>query len=189
MQPPRVFFLRFLLALPLLLAPLPPAAALEKATAVRLQYFDVEGTDHASLLAALKARGHFHGRADWKLSYRLQPRAVADACAAGDISTTLDLAVTLPRWRPPAGVSADLVTRWERYVAALREHEDGHLQHGREFEREFRKAAATLSARDCAALDRAVRAVFNEMLARYQDRDKLYDERTGHGRTQGAVFR
>jgi predicted secreted Zn-dependent protease len=196
-MPPRV--LRTLIpAVALLLAPLPPAEALEKCvgpeavapcTPARIEYFDVQGDSHEALLSALNARGRFHGRADWKLLYRYQIRPVGSDCAVGDLTTTLELVMTLPRWTPPAGAPGELVARWQRYVAALRIHEEGHLQHGRDFEREFRAAAATLADRNCDLLRERVSVLFNDLLARYQSRDKLYDEDTGHGRTQGAIFR
>lgn len=223
-MPPR-FFRTLTPAVALLLAPLPPAVALEKcvgpdgrisysqhacpqgsrtstiagspaggssggvsSTPVRIEYFDVQGGDYNALLASLNARGRFHARADWKLTYRYQSVAAAAGCSVGELTTTLELTMTLPRWRPPAGASRELMGRWERYMGALRSHEEGHLQHGREFEREFRRAAATLADRSCDSLQARVRALFGEMLARYQSRDKLYDEQTGHGRTQGAVF-
>jgi predicted secreted Zn-dependent protease len=105
------------------------------------------------------------------------------------IDTDLDLKLTLPSWTPPAGASGDLVSRWERYLAALRLHEDGHLDHGRGAEKAFRAVAAATSAADCGSLDRALRERFSQVIADYQGRDREYDRRTEHGKSQGAFFR
>jgi len=156
---------------------------------VRVNYYDVQGNDFNSLLGALNVRGTFHGRADWKLSYRFRSRMGPGGCGVTSFNTDLDLQMTLPRWTPPAGVPADLVTRWERYMAALRLHEEGHLDHGRGAEKEFRAVASATTASDCGSLDRALRDRFSKLIADYQARDRDYDRRTEHGKSQGAFFR
>ncbi|MGQ0510078.1 MAG: DUF922 domain-containing protein [Betaproteobacteria bacterium] len=156
---------------------------------VHVNYYEVQGSDFNSLLGALNARGAFHGRADWKLSYRYQTRMAAGGCGVSSLTTDLDLQMILPRWSPPAGVKGDLVSRWERYMAALRLHEEGHLDHGRGAEKEFIALATAMTASDCASLDRALRDRFSKLIADYQARDRDYDKRTEHGRTQGAWFR
>jgi len=165
------------------------AAAFAPPAQVKVNDYDVQGSDFNSLLGALNARGAFHGRADWKLSYRFRSQAGPGGCAVSSIETDLDLQMTLPRWTPPAGVSGDLASRWDRYVAALRLHEEGHLDHGRGAEKAFRAAASAATAADCGSLDRALRERFSQLIADYQGRDREYDRRTEHGKLQGAFFR
>lgn len=165
------------------------AAAYAPPAQVKLNYYDVQGNDFESLLGALNARGTFHGRADWKLSYRFQSRMGPGGCIVSSIRTDLDLQMTLPRWAPPAGVSGDLVSRWERYMAALRLHEEGHLEHGRDAEKEFKALASAMTGADCGSLDRALRDRFLKLIAEFQARDVEYDRRTEHGKSQGAFFR
>lgn len=162
------------------------AKILTVGTGVRVQSYDVEAPDIPGLLRTLNARSTYHGEAKWNLSYRFRTQPIGKRCAVTSVATKLDLAMTLPRWRPPAGVSTDALARWERYIAALRVHEEGHLEHGRGAEREFRAAAQGVSALDCNAAGRLVREHFDRILADYQARDVEYDQRTGHGKTQGA---
>jgi predicted secreted Zn-dependent protease len=162
------------------------AGAPSAPAATKVNYYDVHGADIAGVVAALNARGTYHGRADWKLSYKYSWRAAGGGCAVEALNTELELVMMLPRWTPPAGVSADLVSRWERYMAALRVHEEGHLDHGRAAERELKASASRMQAADCAALDAAVRQRFEGILADYRARDKDYDARTEHGKSQGA---
>lgn len=159
------------------------------AAQVQVDYYDVQGRDFNSLLAALNARGEFHGRADWKLAYTYRSRAGAGKCGVESVRTTLELRLTLPRWTPPPGTAPDLPGRWERYLAALRTHEEGHLDNGRSFETALNAAFAGMSAPDCAALDAALREHYGRLLEQYRARDVDYDRRTGHGRAQGAWFR
>ena len=154
-------------------APAAPAAAAAPAAVipeppadVQLTYYDVEGTDQASLIAALNARGAAQGQASWKLSYQYVPRRNARQCVVGKVSTKLELGMTLPRWSPPAGTAPELIGRWERFLATLIAHQNARLDHARELERALGPALAALEpARDCAALDAEVKARYAELEA------------------------
>jgi hypothetical protein len=125
----------------------------------------------------------------WNLSYRYTNRSVPGGCKVDTVTTRLDLKVRMPRWTPAAGTSADLDARWGRYISALQVHEAGHVQTGRDFDSNFKRAAMGLSAADCGALDSALRAQFNSFLKQANARDKDYDAQTQHGATQGAYFK
>jgi predicted secreted Zn-dependent protease len=140
--------------------PLPtPAAVLAEVPGdVQLAYYDVEGTDQASLLGALNARGATQGQASWKLSYQYVPKRGMRECAVGTVSTKLELGMTLPRWTPPGGTPPELIARWERFLKALVAHQNARLDHARELERSLGPALAAMPpAADCAALDAAVK--------------------------------
>ena len=152
-------------------APAPAASAAEatpllsEAPAdVQVTYYDVEGTDQASLLTALNARGAAQGQASWKLSYQYVPRRNTRQCVVDKVSTKLELGMTLPRWTPPAGTPPELVGRWERFMKTLITHQNARLDHARELERALEPALAALEpARDCATLDAAVKARYAEL--------------------------
>lgn len=219
--------------LALLLAPLPPAAALEKCVApdgritygeqpcatgskrapigrgassvvntpggasatytppaeVRVNYYDVQGGDYNSVLGSMMSGREFAGKTDWLLSYKYQPRMEAGACKVESVTTKLDLSMTLPRWLPPPGAAGDLVARWERFMSALRVHEEGHVQDARDLESAAKRALLALSSANCGALGAAMRARFDQLLEQGRARDRAYDQQTGHGKTQDAMFR
>jgi predicted secreted Zn-dependent protease len=95
----------------------------------------------------------------------------------------------MPRWTASGQASQDLATRWSRYVSALEVHENGHLQTGRDFESNFKRAAMSAAAPNCGAIDGSLRATYDSLLKQANARDIDYDAQTGHGATQGAVFR
>jgi predicted secreted Zn-dependent protease len=176
--------------------PVPRAAILQTAPAgdagsppeVLVEYYDVIGKDYGSVLASLNSNGPYHGRADWRLSYGYEARKASAECAVDSVSTRLELKMTLPRWSPPPGTSATFIQHYEAYVAALKLHENGHLEHGRAFENELKSALRSIPYQSCPALDGAVRARYSELLEEYRQKDLDYDARTAHGKTQGAWF-
>ena len=131
---------------------------------VKLEYYEVQGTDQASLVQALNAHPGGHASSSWNLSYQYQPRRDKGQCGVGAVSTKLDLAMTLPRWTPPAGASLDLVERWEKYVNALASHENARLERAREMDRALKPALQALPmAPDCAQLDAQVQKRYAEL--------------------------
>jgi len=144
----------------------------------QIEYYDVS------------APGGYTANTTWHLSYEYRPRSQpGGACEVDTVTTKLDLKVSMPRWAPTAGASPDLSARWSRYISALQVHEAGHLQTGRDFESGFKRAALAARAANCGELNSALRTLFDSLLDQARARDRDYDARTGHGATQGAVFK
>lgn len=165
------------------------AAAAASAAKPAIAYFDVQGADFETLRAALDAHGGMHGQADWKLGYQYEPKRAGRVCSVGSLSTQLMLTMTLPKWAPPRNAPSNLVSRWTRYVNALRLHAEGHLQIGRDFETAFKRSAAVASTRTCDELEKTLKGYFDLLLAKYKTQDRDYDRDTAQGRTQGAEFK
>lgn len=164
-----------------------PMAVSELGGKAEIRYYDVQGGDHGSLLAALNARGGPHGQAEWKVSYQYEPRRVGRYCSVGSLTITQSMVMNLPRWSAPPGAPARLVAQWQRYVAALRTHEEGHLAIGRELAHELKRSLAVTRA-PCEQLEKSVKSQFDLLHERFRARDRSYDFETAHGRTQGAVL-
>ena len=150
------------------LAPFVPAAPAD----VQLAFYDVQGSDHASLVTALNTRGAESGQSSWKLTYRYAPRRDRRACAVASVTTKLELVITLPRWSPPPGTPPDLIERWERYVKALMAHQNARLDHARELERALKPAFLSVPpAADCAKLDAALSERYEALEQQSKARD------------------
>ena len=131
----------------------------------------------------------YHAYTQWFVRYNYTRELQNGRCGVTEVKTSMTGDVLMPRWSNRRGASPDLVARWERYETALRAHEEGHLDTGRELADVLVGELKNVPPRsDCGALDAAVRARFDELLRTYQEKDKDYDRTTGHGRTQGATF-
>jgi predicted secreted Zn-dependent protease len=139
---------------------------------VTLEYYDIEGSDQASLINALNTRGADLSRSSWKLAYQYTPGRELGRCVVGVVTTKLDLSMTLPRWSPPAGTPPELVERWQRYLIALLSYQNGRLERARELERALKPALeAVPPAADCPALDVAVRERYEALQEEVKARD------------------
>jgi predicted secreted Zn-dependent protease len=98
-------------------------------------------------------------------------RQSAGRCSLGTIATKLDLSVTLPRWKAPAGTPEDELELWKHYVEALRLAEGPRLEQARAFERTLPPQLYALpAAESCTAFEAAMKTRFEALRAETQSR-------------------
>jgi predicted secreted Zn-dependent protease len=158
-------------------------------------YYDIRGASADELAAQINALGpvdgerRFAANASWLISWSYSYELRDGLCAIALSKVEVKLTYTYPRWNPPQGVDPALIARWERFVAAVELHEQGHGDLAME------AAGAVLRAiedspprRFCGALGEAINAQSAEILEGYNRRQIRYDADTRHGEMQGASF-
>ena len=162
---------------------------------VRGESYDVDGLSATEIRRDLDRRGplsagkRFDARTEWKVHWWFDLERVPGGCRATRVRVDLEVVVLLPRWRQPADASAELVRRWQGYLTALREHEDGHSAIGTSAADEIQAALSDqpLGA-SCALAEQRANRTGHDIVARHNRRDEQYDRDTRHGATQGARF-
>jgi predicted secreted Zn-dependent protease len=77
--------------------------------------------------------------------------------------------------------------RFETYITALRSHELGNVDFGKQAAFAIEKAIINLpELANCKVLDAAANAAANQLLESYKQKEVQYDIDTDHGKTQGA---
>lgn len=117
----------------------------------------------------------------WRYSWRAQPDG---SCRIDQVATDLHSTITLPRLD---GGSPQLRERFERYLRALREHERGHYQIGRQAAQAIDQALQSMPPMaDCQRLAKAANKLASRTIAQFRNEDRTYDLISEHGRLQGA---
>ena len=177
------------------LALLTAAPAFADRNEFNIDYFTVDGTTPRELAAEIDAKspigenglrsdGYTHWTIDW--TFNMTPGA--GGCTADHVVVNLDIRMTLPRWYPARTADEALVERWNRYVAALRLHEDGHRFRAESAAGEVRRALlAEGRARDCRTLENRLNSRANGLLADLRNRQAANDRETDSGRKQGVI--
>jgi len=99
------------------------------------------------------------------------------------------IAITVPQWDPTSEAEDRLKQRWQLYEAALLAHEDGHKRIALAAAKEIKTRLKKLKpASTCAQLEAVINRTANKVIEEFRQREKVYDERTNHGRAEGAVF-
>lgn len=103
-------------------------------------------------------RAHVHYTIQWSFS--------------GAPRTDISIVYTYPLWEPGGMPPRALVNEWNRYIAALQVHEQGHRDIGISIANRIIRSGS-----DSAA---------DEIFRNTAQQDELYDADTGHGSSQGA---
>jgi predicted secreted Zn-dependent protease len=94
---------------------------------------------------------------------------------------TVKMRITMPRWPGYDSAPAADQSEWDRFLAALQVHEQGHvdlvLQHLSNIDEQLVGQSPT-----------AARGVWDETLGALKSASDSYDRETNHGRNQGTII-
>lgn len=130
------------------------------------------------------------GLSEWTVAwtYRYDP-SPDGTCGLHDIDVRLRLDLTLPEWSPPRGASRRLVAQWRAYMNRLLVHERGHEEISLDAARHILDALTGIGPRPtCAGIEEQADALADRLWTESLVANEQYDDETGHGVTQGAVW-
>jgi predicted secreted Zn-dependent protease len=179
----------------LLAATFRPLAA-EPLVRMHTSYYYVDGRSAAVLAAQIDQSGptatdgkRYAGRTKWDVQWKFNYEQQGVTCSMKGAAVAVGIAQAMPRWRGEAKGAAALRARWVQFFEALKRHEDGHKEHGLKAGKEIETALlAVKPAGNCEDLGKAANATAQRILEKYQKLDKDYDDKTEHGRTEGAAL-
>ncbi len=148
----------------------------------KILYYQIRGSTETDLAKEIQSKGPngYAGYTNWYIRWGW-PGFGHEECDLSKAWITAKVSVTLPEWNPPAGVSTDLINNWMEFSQALYRHEMGHVGNITGSLPRIQKA---IQGSDCITADSAANAVLDKM----RGWDVQYDDRTDHGRTEGAIF-
>jgi len=159
----------------------------------REQYYDIDGSSAGALRNQISRLGpkDESGKSQdaltvWSVESVYGTAQRGDSCVLRGVRVTLDVAVTLPRWKPPATATAELRRSWQAYLKAVRLHEAGHRTIAERNAREVMAALTTLRGANCDKLSDEATRTAERIVADGRARNRAYDVQTKHGQTQGV---
>lgn len=162
----------------------------------KIVYYDIAGNTANALRHQMNEKRpldesgkRFDAYTRWYVGWRYRYQPTARECEFTRVTVSVQATITLPRWVDESQAPQALEQDWNRYVAALRRHEQGHYVHGMDAARQVEALGRSFhAAGDCPALTAEFDHQARAITQRYAAMDKTYDRDTDHGRTQGAVF-
>jgi predicted secreted Zn-dependent protease len=174
--------------------PVAPSGA-RPAIAATEQYYDIDGSSAGALRDQINRLGpkDESGKSRdavtvWSVEWSYTATSRPDGCVLRDVKVTLDVATTLPRWKPPAGATPAVVRSWQTYLKAVRLHEAGHRAIAERNARDVMAALTPLRGPNCDLLSDQATRTAEQIVADGRARNRAYDVETKHGQTQGVVL-
>lgn len=129
----------------------------------------------------------FHGYTKWFISWNYTWNKKTDGrCRITSTTISNKASITLPKL-----VSSDqkTISEFNRYLQALTEHEHGHLANARQAAHQIDQSVSALpEMASCEQLTAAINAIGHQLVKAANQEDIQYDQKTQHGRNQGAVI-
>jgi predicted secreted Zn-dependent protease len=164
----------------------------------RVVVYAVRGRDIKSLRASMKRIGpiddadHEHQFAKtWGTFAWSYPNDKKDgACATGPVNVELEIVQTYPEWVSRERARGASVSEWNRWMTALRAHEEGHRKILVDTAAQIADKLRTIPASPtCDELDTAVNALGGQLLDGMRSAHRDFDKTTRHGANTGAHLR
>ncbi len=155
-------------------------------------YYTAYADPSRSLLSILNAATpirvdgkFFHGYTDWHVKWYFRWSEKPDGmCSISSVETELTCNIQLPKL---LGATSEQSDQFDRYLSALRIHESGHCQIGKQAAVTIDRMILSLpQMSDCSDLKAAGNSIGYQALKEYKEKVKQYDAETGYGRSQGA---
>jgi predicted secreted Zn-dependent protease len=161
--------------------PLPTLVPIEFPQAV-VRYYDITGSTEQDLRRQMTARGPegYDAFTRWNIRWNWPGMGAAD-CRLKEAEVSYEVTVTFPRWIPTSEAAPELVIKWNRYVRALADHEQLHVDN---VVKRFPAVVAAIQNATCLTAETAAQAALSPI----RQFDAQYDLNTDHGRSQGARF-
>jgi len=110
-------------------------------------------------------------------------------CRITKVTTVVRIRQTFPHLENTGDLVPQLADRWERYMIALIEHEEGHVALGVDAARDLERRLSQMGDRSsCDQLESEANALAREIIARYTRLEAHYDADTNYGERDGARF-
>ena len=138
----------------------------------------------ARLSMNVRGPGGWSGMARWKVDYTFESKRAGQGCAIGRVAVRVVGDIQMPQWVEEASASQADQFEWRRLYANLERHEQGHIQHGREFGLLLKERLLGIGTVPCDELKGRAQQVYTTLYANLNQRDAEYDRRTDHGLRQ-----
>lgn len=162
-----------------------PAPAADIRTVER--HYDIGGATVQAIERQLARRGpRLGGHKGHPAATRMEFNTRVDyvetdrGCRVSGVRVRLVATMTLPRWKRPAGASADTARFWNALDADIRRHEKHHADIAASHARKLERALTGLSSPDdCKALEARVETITNRIMKRNDEAHAAFDRKEG----------
>lgn len=133
--------------------------------------------------------GEFAADTAYVINWQFNQRTAGlGMCTIDAVTVGLVTRHIYPQWHS-ADASPALHAKWDRFIANLTAHEQGHAALNREYAQHVLQTLRTLPPTDCAGLKEQANAAARQIISELDAAHNAYDKTTDHGRIQGAVLR
>jgi len=120
---------------------------------------------------------------NWAFQYQTTENGL---CKITNANVGINIAKILPSWQPSNGATVGTQNAWNSFISNLDNHEEGHVRLDRQYANQILSMLQNYPETSCETIQVAANDRANALISQLDQANKLYDQTTGHGTTQGA---
>ncbi|SPE35040.1 hypothetical protein SBA3_2220025 [Candidatus Sulfopaludibacter sp. SbA3] len=138
--------------------------------------YRVDGNTLASVAQAVSQEDEA-GKTEWFPHYEYE----LNGSGLSSVTITVATRITVPEWSEYGSATQPEKEEWDRFLAALQSHEQGHLELVRQHLAKIDEKMAGQSLNDA-------NSAWEEALEALASASDAYDQQSDHGRKQGTII-
>jgi predicted secreted Zn-dependent protease len=162
----------------------------------RVEFYEISGECEADLRNGMKDKGcawkdgkKYHSLTSWSLKWDYDYIRTPQTCTVRSFQPVIDISTRYPKWAMTGNPPTELRGKWDRFMASLITHEEGHRDMVVEAVSEVEFSVMRILPQvTCADLDREISKICRSRMQQLDEDSIAYDAETKHGLKQGAVF-
>ncbi len=171
------------------------SAAAETIESVDYKYYEISPRTPYEIKPELMRRspiragsGSYNGHTDWYIDWKYQTAPGSNGCRLVSVQTRVHVMHTLPSLSEYV-TDEKTIEVFNKFNAALSQHEKNHGDHGLSAAREMDKIFSEVQPqRSCRDLARMLDGIGQSIVQKYTQLDREYDRTTNNGETEGAFI-
>ncbi len=126
------------------------------------------------------------GTTKWKVWWVWSWKYKNNRCYMKNVDAFVDIEYMMPKLAIKT-YTADILFIWDKWYSRLEKHEQNHARYALETAKLGQKEILNIpSERKCEQLNASAELLSKELVEKLRQKNRLYDMRTIHGRTEGA---
>lgn len=110
-------------------------------------------------------------------------------CSIKSVDIEVQISYKMPELTDYKNLSDPDKAEWDRYYTATYQHEQGHAKLSLEAAKEIEWEATNIIPKEsCGEMARTANMIISNIFTHHEQKNLAYDNKTGHGTTQGAMF-
>ena len=161
-------------------------------------YYKIKGYNAEELRTQLNELGpyskdkRYDANTTWHINWTYKyhyDNPSQNPCYLTEVKVSATIVSILPEWEDKEIGDLNTQMKWDKFLIALRAHEEGHTKNGKEAANEIDKTLSSIPSQpNCRLLEDSIKNKAQAIIKQHNIWDEQYDATTDHGKKDGAVF-
>lgn len=125
---------------------------------------------------------------DSRVNWLFSSQPTDSGCKITDVIVGVSTVLYYPEWQAEGTIEDGLEQKWQETFPEIKAHEEGHRQLNLDAGREIASTLPGLTSSTCEGGIELGQNTANQIMDKYRQQSKEYDEQTNYGRKEGAEF-